>query len=116
MKRTLALLPLFLSAACLADSALQAINLQGQGIWGTVTEDPHHRPTPPFLSSRVKGETQVGTIETPTFTITSLEIVLNLRGWDTEAGGAGLCKAQLIDTKDDKVLLSAAPPQGDAAK
>jgi len=113
MKHTFALLPLFLTTVCLAGSSFQAINIQGYGIWGLLDEDPHLRPTPTFLSSRAKGEEQVGTIETPVFKITVPEIELNLRGWDTQAGGAGLCKVELIDTKDDSVLLSVAPPQGD---
>jgi len=123
MKRTsifktisLTAISLALSSVCFAGNSFHAVNIQGHGIWGTLNENPHHRPTPTFLSSRVKGEPATGIIETPVFKITTSEIVLHLRGWDTEAGGAGLCRVELINTKDDSVLLNVAPPQGDEVK
>lgn len=107
---------LAISGIAVAGNSLLAIDVQGYGIWGSLNETPHHEVTPTFLSSRFKGEHQVGAIETQPFKILSPFIELKIRGWDTEAGGAGLCKVELIDIATGKTLLTAAPPQEDAAK
>ena len=95
-------------------SVYHAIPINNYGIFEIIDITPHRKPTTSFLSSRGKGENKIGIIESKKFTITQPKIRIKRRGWDSKDGNAGKNRVELIDATNGKVLLKAAPPQGDA--
>lgn len=99
-----------------ADSAFQAVKLnEAPGIWSITSTTGAGAETTPYLSSRMLGEQMTGTVCSPTFVVRVPEIALTLRGHDTQGGGVGLNRVELVDADTGDVLRTAAPPQSDAA-
>lgn len=99
------------------ESLFFAVPYQGtvsQATWGIQERDGANRPTRPYLSSLVGGESGTGKISSPPFRLEESEIVFTIRGHDGRGGGRNENYIALVDAKTGNVLHQSPPPGQDA--
>jgi hypothetical protein len=82
--------------------------------WGILQRDGANRPTEPYLSSLVEGESQTGRIASPPLVISVDTIRFTICGHDGQQGGRGENYMALVDNKTGQILLQTPAPGNDA--
>ncbi len=82
------------------------------GTWGVMTTNGEGRPCAPYLSSLKAGETGVGAVRSPVFTLTTSQYTFLIMGADSPTGDLGLNSFQLVDAETQRILRRAPPVVG----
>ncbi len=78
--------------------------------WAVLTYHGGRQDCPPYLSSLVGGESGVGAVRSPEFTVDAPEYAFQGMGVDSPTGDAGLNWFQLVDARTLEILRASTPP------
>ncbi|MBM3500131.1 MAG: hypothetical protein FJX74_15855, partial [Armatimonadetes bacterium] len=78
--------------------------------WSVLTYHGGRVECPPYLSSLTGGESGLGAVRSPEFTVDSAEYAFQGMGVDSPTGDAGLNAFQLVDAGTLEILRSSPPP------
>jgi len=93
--------------------ALKPAGIATRGSWAILQRDGANREVPPYLSSLGQGETGIGIIASPAFSIASETISFTIRGHDGQGGGRQKTFIALVDVRKGKTLLRTFAPGTD---
>lgn len=94
-------------------SEYRAIPLGTSGAWAILTATGGSYNNETYLSGLAQGESGVGEIASPAFTLSVAKIRLKARGWDGRNGELGKNLFLLEDASTGQVLRKSEPPLGD---